>query len=345
VAEPNPSGDAAQIPTSYAQAAEQVNQAQEKLYANYGDLPPIPWEGVHQLTGPILPGDLWVIGARPANGKSTMMLNIFDHLVRRGFPTLYIGAGSEGPPADVRRQWAALRLGYPTDKVLEGRWGELPSDARDKLFLDLQYQALTHHAVAHFADVGEKLTVEQLVKAMKAFRKVDCARYVLLDHIHRVRFGAKTDDRRGISETTRWLRDMASKYAWGVVVAAQLHRARSEHGPLRDLIPPVVGDLKESGTLEEDGVVILLLHRVKKPDVDAKTVSAVAKNERPIGDIMASQTMAVRIGKHRRRGYNNDKTAFLHIEQDGRLIDQAAMWKSPPAGKGDAYVAEEELPF
>src|ERR1043166_3487914 len=207
------------IPTSYAEAAQQVEAAQGKLYANLDELPPLPWESVQKLTGPIIPGDLWVVGARPANGKSTMMLCLFDALVRRGFPTLYIGAGSEGPPADVRRQWAAMRLGYATDKVLEGRWDELPEGARDKLFLELQAQA-DMHEVACFAEVGEKLTPELLVKSLQQFRKIKHARYVLLDHIHRVRFGAKTDDRRGVSETTRWLRDMASKYSWGVVVAA-----------------------------------------------------------------------------------------------------------------------------
>lgn len=168
MAEPNPAGESAPIPTSYAQAAEQVNQAQDKLFANYGDLPPLPWGSVHALTGPIIPGDLWVIGARPANGKSTMMLALFDALVRRGFPTLYIGAGSEGPPSDVRRQWAAMRLGYASDKVLEGRWDELPEGARDKLFIDLQDQATSLHQLAHFADVGEKLTVELLVKDRKS---------------------------------------------------------------------------------------------------------------------------------------------------------------------------------
>lgn len=315
-----------QIPTSYAQASDQVNQAQEKLFANLADLPRLPWHDLDGLTGPIIPGDLWVVGARPSNGKSTVMLNLFDALVTAGFPTLYIGAGSEGPPADVRRQWAALRLGYAADKVLEGRWNELPEGARDKLFHELQAQAELHDT-ACFAEVGEKLTPKLLVDSLKAFRKIKHARYVLLDHIHRVRFGAKTDERRGVSETTRFLRDMAAKYQWGMVVAAQLHRARAEHGPLRDLIPPTCSDLKESGTLEEDGVVILLLHRVRKPDADAKSIASVAKNERPISDIMVPNQMAVRIGKHRRRGYNNDCVAFLHVDADGRLTDQAPSWR------------------
>lgn len=328
--------DATPLPTTYTAACHQVDEAQQRLYANTSDLPNLPWRGVHELTGPVIPGDLWVVGARPANGKTTFMLNLFDQLVGAGFPSLYIGAGSEGPPADLRRQWAALRLGYAADKVLEGRWDALEVGARDKVFMDLQDQATYLHNAACFADVGERLSPEALLKAMKEFERVDGARYVLLDHIHRIRFNARTDLRRGISEAIRWLRDQAAQRDWGLIVAAQLHRARAEHGALRDLLPPAVSDLKESGTLEEDAVVVLLLHRVKKPDADAKTVAAVARNERPITDILLPNQMAVRIGKHRRRGHVMDHVGFLHLSPEGRLTDQAPSWRAPSTDE-DAY--------
>jgi replicative DNA helicase len=320
----------APIPTSYAVASAQVKQAQDALFANTTDLPTWPWPDIQNLCGSPLPGDLTVIGARPANGKTSVMLNLFDHFTAIGYPSLYIGAGSEGPPKDLRRQWAALRLGYPSHLVMENRWAELPEDAQGKMFETLQAQSLDEHAVAHFADIGEKLTPGKLVKVLNDFRACTQGRYVLLDHVHRIRFGTEKNPRLELAEATRWLRDMAAKYDWSVIVAAQLHRAPSQNGALRDLIPPTMSDLKETGTLEEDAVVGLLLHRVKMANVDQGAMQQVGRGERPISDIMEPRCMAVRVGKHRRRGHVMDSTAFLHVNDDGRLTQRAPVWRTPP---------------
>lgn len=321
----------AQIPTSLAVAGKQVTEAQESLYANNDDLPTWPWPDLTALCGKILPGDLVVIGARPANGKTTMVLNVFDYLVRAGFPTLYIGAGSEGPPKEARKQWAALRLGYPAYLVMENRWTELPDGAREAIFLELQQQANGDHELAHFADVGAKLTPSSLVNALQQFKRQRAARYVILDHIHRIRFGTEKNPRLELAEATRFLRDVAAQEQWGVIVAAQLHRAPAQGGVLRDLIPPTMSDLKETGTLEEDAVVGLLLHRVKRANVDMATMQAVGRAERPVSDILEPGRMAVRVGKHRRRGHVMDQVAFLHVNESGRLENAAPTWRDPNA--------------
>ena len=317
-----------EIPTSYAVAESQVTAAQNALFANTSDLPAWPWLDVQRLCGSPLPGDFTVVGARPANGKTSLMLNLFDHFTALGYPTLYIGAGSEGPPKDLRRQWAALKLGYPSHLVMENRWKELPDDAQSRVYDELEMQKTSDHAVAHFAEAGERLTPDVLVNALKLFKKCTQGRYILLDHIHRLRFGTQENPRLLLAEATRWLRDQAAKNDWCIIVAAQLHRAPSQHGTLRDLIPPTMSDLKETGTLEEDAVVGLLLHRVKRADVDASQVNAVARGERPVSDILEPACMAVRVGKHRRRGHVMDSTAFLKVGDDGRLTSRAPVWRT-----------------
>jgi hypothetical protein len=97
----------------------------------------------------------------------------------------------------------------------------------------------------------------------------------------------------------------------------------------------VASDLKESGTLEEDAVVALLLHRTRRPDVTAQDLAAVAKNERPVSDVLEPRTMCVRVGKHRRRGQVHDHCAFLHVGEDGRLTDQAPAWRERPGQSAD----------
>ncbi len=326
------------LPTPLTLARAQVDEAISELHRDYTDLPRMPWKNLDHLVGPPLPRDLWVIGARPANGKTTLALNLFDALVQSGTATLYIGAGSEGPPKDLRRQWAALRLGLPVHAVMGNEWAALPSGAQDRVAAELERQADEDRDYAHFASC-ERLTSSELVAALKGGRAAGCG-YVILDHIHRLRFDAQTDLRRGLSEATRFLRDWAAKHETVVLVCAQLHRAPSVHGALRDLIPPVAADLKETGTLEEDAVVILLLHRVRKADVDQKACLAVARGERPIDDIVEPQTVAVRIGKHRRAGHIMDQTAFLRLDGAGRMTVRDAVWK----GEREREPGEE-LPF
>jgi hypothetical protein len=343
-----------QIPTSYNTAARQVSQAQDEIMADYAELARLPWGNLHALVGLPLPRDLWVIGARPGNGKTTFLINLFDSLVRRGWPTLYIGAGSEGPPKDLRRQWSALRCGYPVDAVMENRWAELPPkpiteggeplDAQTVVFQDLQRQALDCHETAHFHEAGEKLTPAALVDAMNYARRNKC-RYVILDHIHRVRFNAGQDERRALADTTRWLRDMAAKYDMACFIAAQLHRAPGDKGPLRDLVPPTMDDLKGTGTLEEDAVVGLLLHRVRRAGTQAKDFADVLKNLKPVSDVVEPNTMCVRVGKHRRRGHAKDHAAFLSV---GTTLEE----RGNPHGNGKPDPAprerepgEDDLPF
>jgi replicative DNA helicase len=335
------------IPTSYATAAEQVREAQEEIMHDYGQLARLPWANVEELVGQPLPRDIWVVGARPGNGKTTFLLGLFDALVRAGWRTLYIGAGSEGPPKDLRRQWAALRCGFQPAPVLENRWGLLPTtphprggeplDPKTRVFIDLQDQATHHHETAHFFDAQEKLTTQKLVEAMNYATKNRC-QYVILDHIHRMRFDARSDERRSLSETTRWMRDMLAKYDMTGFVAAQLHRGASDKGPLRDLIPPTMDDLKGTGTLEEDAVVGLLLHRTRRADVSAKDVADVVKNVRPVSDIIEPNTMCVRVGKHRRRGHVKDHCSFLSVG-----VGLTA--RASPYAKHEREPGEDDLPF
>jgi len=167
-----------------------------------------------------------------------------------------------------------------------------------------------------------------LREALQLAHRTENCRYVLLDHIHRLRFTAGQNPRLALAEATRKLRDLAAREEWVVIVAAQLHRAPSLGGALRDLIPPTMSDLKETGTLEEDAVIGLLLHRVRRPEATPQEIHAVAKGERPVADVLEPNCMAVRVGKHRRRGHVMDHTAFLYLDASGRLTERGNVWRT-----------------
>jgi len=310
------------LPTPLTEATSQVAAARDILNADYTGTPRPPWGGVVGLTGPGLPGELWVIGARTGCGKTTFLLNWFQHLVVSRVPVLYLG--TECPAADLRRRWAAWVLGYSTAAVLENDWARLPPDAKERIDRALQEQQDEYHDVALFGDAPD-LDPQQLVEHLKIGRRRR-VQVVILDHIHRVRLGGDSRDQTYLlSQATRFLKQWAVKTGVLILVGAQLNRA--ERVPLADLAPPPLSSLKQSGTLEEESDVVLLLHRTRRPDATPEELHAVMRNERPISDIIAPRTMCVRIGKHRRRGEQVDHVAFLHVDERGGLTDRAPQWR------------------
>lgn len=307
----------------------QIQQAHGLLDREPSDFPDWPWANVAKLAGPLLPGDLWVVGARPGNGKTTFCLNALDNFVahslgNRAFPVLYMGTEME--PALLRVQWAAWRLGYPVHEVLEGNWAALPADARENIRWELdRMREPLYRRLAVFAP-ARRMTGDD-VRAWVEYAHARGCRAIILDHIHRIRTGGDPGGLRlAIGESVRVLKELAVKHGLVVLVAAQLNRP-AERSALADLSPPPVSAFKESGVLEEEADVALLLHRARRADVDAKEIAAVLKGERPVADVLEPHTMAVRIGKHRRRGFALDQVAFLHVGLDGKLDERAAVWR------------------
>lgn len=310
------------LPTGLNDAATQVAAAKELLGADHTGTPRPPWPRVANLTGPGLPGELWVIGARTGCGKTTFLMNWFQHLVLCSMPVLYLG--TECPAADLRRRWAAWVLGYSVAAVLENDWQALPADARARIDVALTEQLQGFASIALFGD-APNLDPEELVEQLKHGKRHG-ARVVILDHIHRVRLGGSSGDQTfRLGQATRFLKQWAVKTGTLLLVGAQLNRA--ERVPLADLAPPPLSALKQSGTLEEESDVVLLLHRTRKSDCTQQQVQDVMKNLRPVSDIIAPRTMCVRVGKHRRRGELVDHVAFLHVDERGGLIDRDPEWR------------------
>lgn len=312
------------LPTSYNVASQQVNAAQEAICANTTDAPRVPWRGLVDLVGPALLGEMWVIGARTGCGKTTFLLNWFQHLVERGMPVLYMG--TESAAEMLRRRWAAWRLGYPAAAVLENDWSKLPPDAKDRLFVALQEQATDYHDVAFFGDAPD-LDPATLGKYLKAAERRGI-QVIILDHIHRVRLGGSSGDQtHRLGLATRLLKQWAVRAGAVIIVAAQLNRP--ERVPMADLSPPPLSALKQSGTLEEEADVALLLHKTRRSDCTPEELRLVLRGERPVTDVLAAGVMAVRVGKHRRRGgIAVEHTAFLQVDERGGLTDRAPEWRA-----------------
>ena len=220
-------------------------------------------------------GEMIIIAGRPSMGKTSFAMNIAEH----------IGADNNVPVAIFSLEMSRHQL---VERFLCSR-GHLDSQLVRKGMLGTeQLQTLT--AVGSelfdkpiFVDDSPGLTPLMLrakCRRLKAQHKIEC---VLIDYLQLMSLGGRVESRQQeISTISRYLKAMARELEVPVVVLSQLNR--SPEG--REGHRPRMSDLRESGSIEQDADVIMLLHREDyyhrgEPDhVDSNTADVIIAKQR-----------------------------------------------------------------
>jgi len=348
MAEPNP--DVVRIPTPLALAETQMLQALQMSRDDFRDLPHLTmFPSAMPIIGPMIPSDLWTVGARTGNGKTTFLLNLFEGLVERRLPTLFLT--TEISAAQMRRQWAALRLGFRPDYVLENAWHLLPPGAQEMVDGDVKYQC------EHLPDVGlfhdlPRLDASGVRKALKEY--AIGARYsiVILDHINRWIPRDGSQKTQELTEAVQGFKEVAMKHKLCVILAAQISRGQ-DRNPLADFLPPPLSALQQTSALEQESSVVIMLHRQRKADATAAMMKEVVNGQREAKDLLEEGVMCMSVGKHRRRGSSVGRMIRLKVAKGGKLEDemteqvrqQFEATQAVPAPREPGEEPEQELPF
>ncbi len=199
-------------------------------------------------------GDLNVIGARPSCGKTSLARQIAVSVARHGVPVLFVSlevsraqifrdivTGLERIPAQV------LRAGQLT----AGEWGRA-LDAADWAANSLDNLLVT----------DKHKTLSSIVAAGRSQARLHGVKLVIVDYLQRVQYdGPRQSSRREeIGKISSALKDLAQDHSCNVLALAQLNRAVDKQADRR----PTMGDLKESGDIEQDADLIGLLYRPDK---------------------------------------------------------------------------------
>lgn len=323
----------AAVPPS-ALTARQRQEAVDRLGRDYSKAPHFRWPSLDAHTGALLPGDLDIVGARPSGGKTTLLLYQADYLAKCEVPWLFLG--QERDPAELRALWAAQRCGFNSAHVLRHEWDQLPEGARETIERDLLAQTGPGLAeLAHFGD-ARRLTIDSLQSWVTKFAIPAGCRVVILDHLHRLQHGVDGGQLRyEVSEAVCTIKELAVKHDLVMLVAAQLSRGG------RDLLelhyPPPLSSLKESGTIEAEADLVVMLSRALKRNATAQELQEVRQGQRRVEDVEEPGVMQVRVAKNRLTG----KTAAVRLRVDdcGRLTELETHLREP----GDEE--QDDLPF
>jgi replicative DNA helicase len=266
-------------------AREEIDRA-IKLIENYqkrsGQLQGLP-TGFHKLdeyTSGWKPGEMIVLAARPGQGKTALALTFARHALDQRYdeatdswkkPGYGVGMFS----LEMTNEQLMLRLlaAYGSEELQRIRSGGLDDHAMQKLRMiaaDMKEWPL-------YLDDSSFLTINQLrgkARRMKDRWGIDL---LVIDYLQLLRSEssqAKDNRQNEVAEISRGIKALAKELSIPIIILAQLNR-RSEESKTE----PALHNLRESGAIEQDADVVLLLHRTEaEKDQDG--------NERQVGPVI-----------------------------------------------------------
>ena len=253
----------------------------EELSRNKGKLSGVPTGFTaldEKLTG-MHGGELILVGARPSMGKTSFALNI------AGYAALTANYKVAIFSLEMPREQIALRLLCSDARVdmQKVRQGTLSGD--DWMRLARSIGPMSNASL--YIDDTAAITPSQLRSRCRRLMMDKGLDLVIVDYLGLMRTDGKAENRQlEVSEISRQLKAIALELKIPVVACAQLSRAATARPDKR----PVLSDLRDSGSIEQDADVVMFLHREAyyNPDTEEKNVGEVILSKQrngPLGTI------------------------------------------------------------
>lgn len=224
---------------------------------------PSPWQQLNGLIGGFRPGCVYVVGARPGEGKSVMAAQIAGALARHGVVAF---SSLEMTEAELVQRIIAERLKIGVGKITDAKMS------------DLDWQALAA-GKSDVASIRIAIDDRSGVSAddVRGFAR-QVSRHgklagVVVDYLQLMTARQRSERHLQVADFSRRLKIMAKDMRVPVIALSQLNR-NSEQSSLAQ---PKLSDLRESGAIEQDADVVLLLHR-EGDEPNESLVVDVAKN-------------------------------------------------------------------
>lgn len=234
---------------------------------------PTGYPDVDKLTGGLQKGDLLIVAARPGVGKTSLMLNFaynaaFRHKQRVGIFSLEMGN------EQLVQRFVAAETGIDSQRLRVG-------DLRDDEWNVLAKVSQQMSDLYVFLDDTPSLTPLDLrVKARRIYQEYGLD-LIVVDYLQLMQAegGGRNDNRvQEISYISRALKGIARELKVPLIAGSQLSRLVEQRSDKR----PMLSDLRESGSIEQDSDIVMFIYRddMYNPDSEFKNIAeiSVAKN-------------------------------------------------------------------
>ena len=223
-----------------------------ELMKTKGEISGVPtgFKELDELTSGLQKGDLIIVAARPSVGKSTFAMNIAEYAATAANKKVAVFSLEMSKEQVVMRIMAS-ESGVNMQKLRTGELG-----ATEILKIADRFNTVGEAKI--LIDDTPGVTVAEVRSKCRRIQAIHGLDVVIIDYLQLMQ-SAKSQDSRvlEISAMTRALKILARELNIAVVVLSQLSREpdkRKDHTPL-------MSDLRESGSIEQDADVIMMLYR------------------------------------------------------------------------------------
>jgi replicative DNA helicase len=239
----------------YAPLADFMNDVLEEIEAIgnrdaglYGV--PTGFADLDDLTNGLHNGQMIIVAARPAVGKSTLALDLCRAAsLHNGMTSCFFSL--EMSRSEITMRLLSAEAKVPLNHIRNGR---LSDD-------DWQKIARTMGRVSSaplFIDDSPNMTMMEIRAKARRLKQRHDLRMIVIDYMQLMTSGRKVESRQvEVSEFSRQIKLLAKELEVPIIALSQLNRGPEQRGDKR----PMMSDLRESGSLEQDADMVILLHR------------------------------------------------------------------------------------
>lgn len=245
VTERRVSDGAASLPDLIQHVFEQIQDLDGSVLTGL----PSGYFELDEMTCGLQPGELIIVAARPSMGKTTLGMNMAEHMaIVEGFPVLFFSL--EMSAAQVAQRILCSQAGVDAQKLRRGRHN------REDLSRLMEVAERTRSKPLFIDDTSSLSILELRARARMAYRRHKI-RAIFVDYLQLMSAPGSESRQQEVASISRGLKALAKDLGLPVVAMAQLNRNPEDRSHNR----PRMSDLRESGAIEQDADVIALLHR------------------------------------------------------------------------------------
>jgi replicative DNA helicase len=259
----------------------------EAIEGHNGEMAGVPtgFRDLDELTNGLHAGQLIVIAGRPGLGKSTLGLDFLrtasiKHSLASVLFSLEMGK------SEITMRLLSAEARVPLQRM---RTGHMNDDDWNKLARRMGEAA----SAPMFLDDSPNMTMMEIRAKARRLKQRHNLKLVVLDYLQLMSSNRRVESRQQeVAEMSRSLKLLAKELEVPVVAISQLNRGAEQRSDKR----PQLSDLRESGAIEQDADMVILLHREDAYEKESPRAGEadliVAKNRNgPTQDVVVSSQL------------------------------------------------------
>jgi len=195
-------------------------------------------------------GDLVIIAARPAMGKTALVLNMALKNIEMGKGVVFFSL--EMPAEQLMLRMLSAKTSIPLQDLRKGDMNDTQWTNLSAAFEDLNSKKL-------FVDDGGNININQLRARVRklAQNEENNISLVIIDYLQLMQSLGNKDRHQEVSDISRGLKMLARELKIPIIALSQLNRGLESRPDKR----PMLSDLRESGAIEQDADIIMFVYR------------------------------------------------------------------------------------